>query len=42
MQVWDSMEIIEAWRNNPDCKEARRIGEKYATFRSFAIEKLPQ
>ena len=42
VQVWDSMEKIEAWRNNPEYKEARKIGEKYATFRSFAIEALPQ
>jgi uncharacterized protein (DUF1330 family) len=32
VQVWDSMEKIEAWRSNPEYKEA--IGEKYATFRS--------
>ena len=42
VQVWDSMEKIEAWRNNPEYKEARKIGEKYATFRSFAIEGLAQ
>jgi len=42
VQVWDSMEKIEAWRNNPEYKELRKIGEKYATFRSFAIEGLAQ
>ncbi len=42
VQVWDSMEKIQAWRNNPEYKELRKTGEKYATFRSFAIEALPQ
>jgi uncharacterized protein (DUF1330 family) len=42
VQVWDNMEKIEAWRNNPDYKELRKIGEKYAKFRSYAVEALPQ
>jgi uncharacterized protein (DUF1330 family) len=42
VQVWDSMEKIKAWRANPEYIEARKIGEKYAKFRSFAIEGLPQ
>jgi uncharacterized protein (DUF1330 family) len=37
IQVWDSMEQVEAWRNGADYKEARKIGDKYATFRSFAV-----
>jgi uncharacterized protein (DUF1330 family) len=35
---WDGMEKIEAWRNNPEYKELRQIGDKYAKFRSFAVE----
>lgn len=34
VQVWDNMEKIQAWRNDPQFKEVRQIGEKYATFRS--------
>ena len=42
VQVWDSMDKIKAWRANPDYIEARKTGEKYAKFRAFAIEGLPQ
>ena len=42
VQVWDSMEKIEAWYNSAEYKEARKIGDKYAKFRSFAVEGLPQ
>jgi uncharacterized protein (DUF1330 family) len=38
VQVWDSVEKIQAWRNDPQFKELRQIGEKYGKFRSFAIE----
>jgi uncharacterized protein (DUF1330 family) len=38
LQVWDSMEKLQAWRNDPQFKELRTAGEKYATWRSFAIE----
>jgi uncharacterized protein (DUF1330 family) len=38
IQVWDSLEQILAARNLPEFKEARKIGEKYATFSGFAIE----
>ena len=37
IQVWDSMEQIQAWRNSADYKDARKIGDKYATFRAFAV-----
>jgi uncharacterized protein (DUF1330 family) len=42
VQVWDSMDKIKAWRANPDYIEARKTGEKYAKFRSFAVEGLSQ
>ena len=42
VQVWDSMEKIQAWRNSAEFKEIRKVGEKYAKFRSFTIEGLPQ
>jgi uncharacterized protein (DUF1330 family) len=41
LQVWDSMEKIQAWRSNPEYKELRQVGDKYAKFRSFAVEGLP-
>ena len=43
IQVWDSMEKIQAWRNNQEYKDLRKnVGEKYAKFRSYTIEGLPQ
>jgi uncharacterized protein (DUF1330 family) len=39
--TWDSFEQLEAHKSSADFKKARAIGEKYATFRSFAIEGLP-
>ena len=42
VQVWDSLEKLQAWRNSAECKENRKIGDKYAKFRSYAVEGLPQ
>ena len=42
IQVWDSMEKVQAWRNSAEYKKAREIGDKYAKFRSFTVEGLPQ
>ena len=42
IQVWDSLDQIQAWRNGADYKDARKIGDKYATFRSYAVEGVPQ
>ena len=42
VQVWDSMEKIRAWRDSAEYKELRKIGDKYAKFRAFTIEGLPQ
>ena len=42
VQVWDSMEKIQAWRNAAEFKENRKIGDKYAKFRAFTVEGLPQ
>src|SRR5262245_2545000 len=39
IQVWDNMEKMNAWRANPEFIELRKtVGDKYAKFRSFAIE----
>ena len=40
--VWDNMDKLMAWRNSAEFKEAREIGTKYAKFRNFAVEGLPQ
>lgn len=40
--VWDSMDKLKAWRNSAEFKEHRVIGEKYAKFRNFAVEGVPQ
>ena len=42
VQVWDSMEKIRAWRANPEYVELRKVGEKYAKLRSFAVDGLQQ
>ena len=42
IQVWDSLEKAQAWRNSADYKELRKIGDKYAKFRAYAVEGLPQ
>ena len=42
IQVWESMEKLQAARNSPEYKELRKIGDKYAKFRTFAVEGLPQ
>jgi uncharacterized protein (DUF1330 family) len=36
--VWDSMEQLQAWFNSPDYRAARKIGDKYAKFHTFAIQ----
>ena len=42
IHVWDSMEQLQEWFNSPDYKAARRIGEKYAKFRNYAIPRVSQ
>jgi len=37
IQVWDNLDKIKAWQTNPDYVELRKIGEKYAKFRSYAV-----
>ena len=39
IQVWDSMDQIKAWRDDPQYRALRKeVGDKYATFRSYAVE----
>jgi len=39
---WDSVEKIKAWRNTAEYKEARKTGDKYASFRAFVVQGVPQ
>jgi uncharacterized protein (DUF1330 family) len=39
---WDSLDKIQAWRSSPEFQENRKIGVKYAKFRSFAVDGMPQ
>jgi uncharacterized protein (DUF1330 family) len=39
---WDSLEAAQALYNSPDYKAAEAVGSKYATFRRYAVEGLPQ
>jgi hypothetical protein len=36
------MEKIQAWRNSAELKELRKTGDKYAKFRAYTVEGLPQ
>ena len=38
IQAWDSMDAINAWYKGADYQAALKIGEKYATFRRYAVE----
>jgi len=40
--LWDSMEQVQAYRSSAEFKENRKIGGKYATFRTFAVEAVAQ
>jgi uncharacterized protein (DUF1330 family) len=42
INAFDSLEAVQAWRASADFKAARKIGEKYAKFRAFAVEGIPQ
>jgi uncharacterized protein (DUF1330 family) len=39
---FDSIDAAQAWRNSDQYKEARKVGDKYAKFRAFVVEGLPQ
>jgi uncharacterized protein (DUF1330 family) len=42
IQVWDDIEHIKAWQGMPAWQALHRVGQKYATFREFAVQGLPQ
>ena len=35
---YPSMEALRAWRNDPAYVQVRHVGEKYATYNTFAVE----
>jgi uncharacterized protein (DUF1330 family) len=39
---FDSLDAVQAWRNSDQFKEARKVGDKYAKFRAFAVEGFPE
>ena len=42
INVFDTLEKAQASRSSPEYKEARKIGDKYAKFRAYVVEGLPQ
>jgi uncharacterized protein (DUF1330 family) len=42
VQQWESMEKVKAHYASPAYKENRKVGDKYAKFRIFAVEGMPQ
>jgi uncharacterized protein (DUF1330 family) len=38
IQVFDSLEKMKAFRDSADYKASRAIGDKYGTFRSYAVD----
>jgi uncharacterized protein (DUF1330 family) len=42
INVWDSLEKAQALYTSAEYKEAQKIGDKYAKFRRYAVEGLPQ
>jgi uncharacterized protein (DUF1330 family) len=42
INLWDSIEQLQASRSTDEFNKTRAIGDKYATFREYAVEALPQ
>jgi uncharacterized protein (DUF1330 family) len=38
IQQWESLDALKAWYNSADYQAALKIGEKYATFRRYAVD----
>ena len=38
IQQWESLEAMNKWYKGADYQEALKIGNKYATFRRYAVE----
>ena len=42
VSLWEDMGKVEGWRKSDEYQKARITGNKYAKFRTFAVEGLPQ
>ena len=42
INMYESPEKAKAWRETAEFKETRKIGDKYAKFRGYVVEGLPQ
>jgi uncharacterized protein (DUF1330 family) len=42
VQQWESLDKVKAWYGSAEYKENRKIGDKYAKFRIFAVDGMPQ
>jgi uncharacterized protein (DUF1330 family) len=40
IQVFDSLEHVKAFRSSAEYKASRAVGDKYGTFRSYAVDAL--
>ncbi len=39
--MYPSMTALQAWRNDPEYVQVRRVGERYAKYHTFAVEGPP-
>jgi uncharacterized protein (DUF1330 family) len=39
---YPNVDAVRAWRNDPAYEQVRKVGEKYATYRTFAVTGTPQ
>jgi uncharacterized protein (DUF1330 family) len=39
IQEWESLEALNKWYKSADYQEALKIGQQYATFRRYAVER---
>jgi len=40
--VFDDIEKIRTWQNSPEYKELKKVGDKYAKFRNYAVPGVAQ
>lgn len=40
--MYPSIDAVRAWRSDPGYEQVRKVGEKYAKDRTFAVEGVPQ
>jgi len=40
--VFDDLKQIQTWLNSPEYKELKKVGDKYAKYRNYAVPGVPQ